>query len=148
GMWVLPAAGAVLKRWHFHRRLAAEKKALASTQSSLAGCLFNPLMYFCLNLVVMSAITAGAGTLFLGGKAMDNGAIFVPLVFLGLGLTIYQTFLIYRYFTPPKKPPTSGFLRSPESEILGDICLFVNMILFQCVWNLITFADLNRVSGI
>ncbi len=23
-MWVLPAAGAVMKRWHFHRRLQAE----------------------------------------------------------------------------------------------------------------------------
>jgi hypothetical protein len=147
-MWVLPAAGAVLKRWHFHRRLAAEHKDLASNSSALAGCLFNPIMYFCLNLVVMAAITAGAGTILVGKKGMDNGAIFVPSIFLGLGLTIFQTYLIYRYFIPPRKPPTSGFLLSPESELIGDICLFVNMLMFQCAWNLITFADLPRVSGI
>lgn len=147
-MWVLPAAGAVLKRWHFHRRLTAEHKALASTESSLAGCLFNPIMYFCLNLVVMSAVVAGLGTMLLGPKGMDNGAIFVPATFLGLGLTIFQTYLIYRYFSPPKKEPTSGFLLSPESELVGDICFFVNMLLFQCLWNLIAFADLPRISGI
>ena len=26
GMFILPAAGAVLKRWHFHRRLSARPK--------------------------------------------------------------------------------------------------------------------------
>src|SRR5436309_1316875 len=41
-MWVLPAAGAVMKRWHFHRRLGIEHKPLASAQ---IGCLFNPIMY-------------------------------------------------------------------------------------------------------
>src|ERR1700752_5032442 len=35
-MYVLPAAGAVLKRWHFHRRLAAEGKKLALEESQLA----------------------------------------------------------------------------------------------------------------
>jgi hypothetical protein len=147
-MWILPAAGAVLKRWHFHRRLAAEHKTLASTQTSLAGCLFNPLMYFCLNLVVMACISAGLGTILMGQRGMDNAAIFVPSIFLGLGLTIFQTYLIYRYFSPPKKPPTSGFLRSPESELFGDICFFLNMLLFQCAWNLITFTDFGRITGI
>jgi hypothetical protein len=147
-MWILPAAGAVLKRWHFHRRLAAEHKTLASTQTSLAGCLFNPIMYFCLNLVVMATITAGLGTMLVGQKGMDNGAIFVPSIFLGLALTIFQTYLIFRYFSAPKKPPTSGFLLSPESELLGDICFFLNMLLFQCAWNLITFTSFGRVTGI
>jgi hypothetical protein len=147
-MWILPTAGAVLKRWHFHQRLAAEHKELASTQTSLAGCLFNPIMYFCLNLVVMAAIITGLGTILFGEKGTGNGVIFVPSIFLGLGLTIFQTYLIYSYFSPPRKPPTSGFLLNPESEYLGDICIFVNMLLFQCVWNLITFADFARVSSI
>jgi hypothetical protein len=146
-MWVLPAAGAVLKRWHFHHRLSIENKPLASSQTSLAGCLFNPIMYFCLNLVVMAAINAGLGTILFGQKGMNNGAIFVPMVILGLLLTIFQTYLIYRYFSPPKNPPT-GFLLSPESEVLGDICFFLNMLLFQVAWNMITFADFNRVSGV
>src|SRR5829696_3612167 len=134
-MWVLPAAGAVLKRRHFHRRMQEEGKTV-KWDSKLAGCLFNPIFYFCLNLVLLSAILAGMGEFLFGRKSMNNnGAVFVPLVFAGLICTIGQTFLIYRYFSAPKKPPRSEFLRHPESETLGDICIFVNMILFQVIWN-------------
>ena len=145
-MWVLPAAGAVLKRWHFHQRLRAEHKQ--PTTYGAIGCLFNPLFYFCLNLVVMSAVVAGVGQLLFGKKGMDSAAVFVPSILLGLGLTIFQTYLIYRYFSPPKEPPKSGFLLSPESEWLGDICIFVNMILFQTVWNMLTWAPFGRVGSV
>lgn len=147
-MWVLPAAGATMKRWHFHRRLIAQHKTLAFSDVKLAGCLFNPIFFFCLNLVVMAAIVAGAGQVLVGAKGLDNGAIFVPSIFLGLGLTVVQTYLIYRYFSPPRTPPRSGFLRSPESEFIGDVCLFLNMLLFQCAWNLLTFSPFGRVSGV
>lgn len=145
-MWALPVAGAVLKRWHFHRRLRKEKKTV-EWDSKLAGCLFNPIFYFCLNLVLVSAILSGLGEFLFGRRLLNNGAIFVPLVFLGLLCTIVQTFLIYRYFSPPKKPPRAEFLRNPNSEVLGDICIFVNMVLFQVIWNTLTFAPLGRPSG-
>ena len=147
-MWVLPAAGAVLKRWHFHQRLRAEHVHTAFLESTVGGCLFNPLFYFCLNLVVMSAILAGVGQELVGKKGMDSAVVFVPSIFLGLGLTIFQTYLIYRYFSPPKEPPKSGFLLSPESELLGDICIFLNMILFQTAWNMLTWAGFGRVSSV
>jgi hypothetical protein len=146
-MWVLPAAGAVMKRWHFHRRLSEERKAVA-LDGKLSGCLFNPIFYFCLNLVVMSAIVAAVGQELVGNKQMDNGWVFIPSIFAGLGLTIFQTYLIYRYFSPPKNPPKSKFLLSPQSDFLGDICFFFNMLLFQCAWNLLTFVDIGRVSGV
>jgi len=145
-MWILPAAGAVLKRWHLHRRLKAEGKSL-DVDSNLSGCLFNPLFYFCLNLVLVSAILTGVGRFLFGERLLRNGAIFVPLIIAGLICTIVQTVLIYRYFVPPKQPPRHQFLRQPQSETLGDVCIFVNMILFQIVWNLLTFADLGRPSG-
>jgi hypothetical protein len=145
-MWVLPATGAVLKRWHFHQRLKAEGKSVA-TDSTLGGCLFNPIFYFCLNLVLISAILTGLGEFLFGNRLLRNGAIFVPLVFAGLICTILQTFLIYRYFSVPKKPPRYEFLRRPESETLGDIFIFVNMILFQVAWNMLTLAELGRPSG-
>jgi hypothetical protein len=147
-MWVLPAAGAVLKRWRFHQRLRAEHRDSDFYGSTVGGCLFNPLFYFCLNIVVMSAILAGVGQLLVGNKGMDNGAVFVPSIFLGLGLTIFQTYLIYRYFSPPKKPPKSPFLLSPESELLGDICIFINMILFQTAWNMLTWSSFGRVGSV
>ena len=146
GMWVLPAAGAVMKRWHFHRRLKAEGKSV-NYESIPAGCVFNPIFYFCLNLVLVSAILAGVGQFLFGKRLLNNGAVFVPLVFVGLICTIVQTYLIYRYFSAPRKPPRSKFLRHPESETLGDVCIFTNMILFQVAWNLLTFAELGRPSG-
>lgn len=145
-MWALPVAGAVLKRWHFHRRLQKEGKTV-DWDSKLSGCLFNPIFYFCLNLVLVSAIMTGLGDFLFGKRLLNTVAIFVPLVFLGLICTILQTFLIYRYFSPPEKPPRHEFLRNPDSEVLGDICIFVNMILFQVIWNTLTFAPLGRPSG-
>ena len=146
-MWVLPAAGAVLKRRHFHRRMQEEGKTV-KWDSNLAGCFFNPIFYFCLNLVLLSAILAGLGDFLFGRRLLNNGAIFVPIIFLGLICTIVQTFLIYRYFSAPKKPSRFEFLLHPESEVLGDICIFVNMILFQVIWNTLTFAPLGRPSGL
>src|SRR6185295_9614867 len=115
------------KRWHFHQRLKAQGKTYDSEESQLAGCLFNPLFYFCLNLVIMSAVLTGLGEVLFGDALLKNGALFIPLVILGLVLTIVQTYLIYLYFSPPKESPSSEFLRDPKSETLGDICIFVNM---------------------
>ncbi len=145
-MWILPAAGAVLKRWHFHQRRGS--LTLDAMESGVGGCLFNPLFYFCLNLVISSAVMASLGDFFFGRRGLDSAGIFVPMIFAILFLTIVQTFLIYRYFSPPKKPPKWDLLRTPQSETLGDICLFLNMILFQVFWNLLTFADLGHPSGV
>jgi hypothetical protein len=145
-MWVLPAAGAVLKRWHFHQR--REALTLDFMESGLGGCLFNPIFYFCLNLVISSAVLASLGDFFFGRRGLDSAGIFIPMIFAILILTIVQTYLIYRYFSPPKKPPKWDLLRTPQSETLGDICLFLNMILFQVFWNMLTFADLGHPSGV
>lgn len=147
-MWILPAAGAVLKRWHFHRRLSAQGKKVEFEESNLAGCLFNPIFYFCLNLVITSAVLTSLGDFLFGRRLLETGAVFVPLIFAGLILTIVQTFLIYRYFSPPKKPPQWKFLRTPQSEALGDVCLFLNMILFQVFWNMLTFVGLGHPSSL
>jgi hypothetical protein len=47
-----------------------------------------------------------------------------------------------------QKPPTSGFLLSPESELLGDVCFFLNMLLFNNAWNLLTLMPFGRVGGV
>jgi hypothetical protein len=109
--------------------------------------LFNPIFYLSLNLVLMSAIVSGLGHFLFGNKLLNNGAIFVPLILLGMVCTVVQTILIYRYFSPPQKPPRAEFLRNPLSETVGDVCIFVNMILFQVFWNMLTFAGLGGPSG-
>ena len=146
-MWTLPAIGAVLKRWHFHQRLKAAGKTF-DFDAKLSGCLFNPLFYFCLNLVLVSFILSGVGQFLFGNRLLRSGAIFIPLIFASLIGTIVQTYLIYRYFSPPRKPPRYEFLRRPESETLGDVCIFTNMILFQVAWNLLALVDIGRPSGL
>jgi hypothetical protein len=147
GMFILPALGAVLKRWHFHQRLKAQGKTVESENTALSGCLLNPLFYFCLNLVIMSAIITALGEQLFGKDLLNNGPVFITSIFIGLGVTIVQTFLIYHYFSPPKNAPREKFLREPQSETLGDICIFLNMIFFQVAWNLLTFAPLGHVSS-
>ena len=147
-MWVLPVTGAVLKRWHFHHRLTAQGRTVAGEETGLAGCLFNPIFYFCLNLVITSAVLSSLGDFFFGRRLLETAALFVPLVFAGLILTVFQTYFLYRYFEAPKAPPQSTFLRSAKSEVLGDVCLFLNMMLFQVFWNLLTFAPLGQPSSL
>lgn len=147
-MWILPALGAVLKRWHFHQRLKARGKTFNSEDSRLSGCLFNPIFYFCLNLVITSVVLTGLGDVLFGRALLNNAPLFISLVLAGLVLTIIQTFLIYQYFSPPKHPPRADLLKDPRSEILGDICLFLNMTLFQIFWNLLTFAPLDPPSSV
>lgn len=147
-MWLLPAIGAVLKRWHFHERLKKAGQTFDADQTKLGGCLFNPIFYFCLNLVITSAVLTGLGDALFGRKLLNNGGIFVPLIIAGFILTVIQTFLIYRYFSAPKEPPRSAFLRDPRSALLGDLCIFVNMMLFQVFWNMLTFAPLSPPGSV
>jgi hypothetical protein len=56
--------------------------------------------------------------------------------------------LVYRYFSRPKAPPKSAFMRSAVAETLGDVCLFVNMLVFQAVWNLFSFVGVGAPSGV
>jgi len=141
-MYILPPAGAILKRWHFHER----RKQFDLFGATLSGCLFNPIFYFCLTVLMFAMIDVFILQFFF--KDNDPGpGIFVGSIFVGLGLMIAHTYFVYSYFTPPKKPPESKFLRSPASDLLGDIFLFVNMINFQIIWNMLAFSGLPHPTG-
>ena len=144
-LFVLAPLGASLKRWHYHQRMGPGKAANVS--DGLAGCLFNPIFYFCLVAVIFATVNAFIMQKVFGNRE-PSGAVFVPSILLGLGLIILHTFLVYRYFSPPKHPPKSAFLRSPASEIIGDACLFLNMLLFQLIWNLLSFAGVGPPGGV
>jgi hypothetical protein len=144
-LFVLAPAGATLKRWHYHRRHGGPE--VAGPLDGVAGCLFNPIFYFCLAAVIFAAINSFILQSAFGNRE-PSGAVFVPSIFLGLALIILHTWLVYRYFSPPRNPPRSAFLRGPTSEVLGDACLFLNMLLFQLIWNLFSFAGLGSPSGV
>jgi len=148
-MYALSPAAAILKRRHFQQRWKERNRSYETEFDGPYGCLFHPIFYLSLNLVLMCAIVAVAGDFIFGSKLlMESGNIFLPMIFGGLALTIFQTYLVYRYFSPPQRPPRSEFLQHPASERLGDLFIFVNMLLYQVAWNLLTDSRLSPPSGV
>lgn len=98
--------------------------------------------------MITSAVFASLGDFIFGKRLLDTPAVSVPLIIMGMILTIIQTYLIYLFFSSPKKPPRWPFLLTRQSETLGDVCLFLNMILFQVFWNMLTFAGLGHPSSL
>lgn len=146
GLLILAPLGATLKRWHFHERLRAEGKTFKDDNVAF-GCLFNPIFFICLNFLIYAGIQTFASIYFYGNGEPGAG-VFVGSMLFGVVWCGVNTWLVYRYFSPPKQPPASAFMRAPRSEILGDICIFLNMLLFQLIWNMLSLADLPRPSGI
>jgi hypothetical protein len=141
----LAPIGATLKRWHFHERLSGKQVDDADEMAS--GCLFNPIFYICTTFLIFFTIHAFVMQYFYGDD--DPGAgVFLASMFTGIGLVIVHTWLVYRYFSPPKHPPELAFLRDPRSEILGDVLIFTNMLIFQLFWNLISYYAPPRPDGL
>ena len=146
-IFVLPAMGAALKRWHVHHRHRGRFKDWDKSGSA-AGCIFHPAFYLAVSLCV--SVTAGvilADQIF-GEDFNQKPAPFLSLIFGAIALSIIQTVVVYRYFSPPKHEPKIAFLRDPRSELLGDVCIYVNMILFQILLNFLLAVPFARVTGI
>jgi uncharacterized protein YqgC (DUF456 family) len=145
-MLVLPAAGAVLRRWHFHRRRAARGER-GEAGAEAWGCLLNPVFFLAVSIVIATMAGVMLAGLLFGKDFGERAEIFLPLMLGVLVFSIVQTVLVYRYLTPPRTPPRGAFWRGPRSEALGDACIFLNMILFQVIWNVMLSAPMPRVGG-
>lgn len=133
GMLVLPSVGAVLKRWHLVQRMKRRGEKEEEGDWWLFGCLIIPAIYLAVNMFVSLAVSLTISDIF-----PDSGfGQTISGVFLGFGIVynIFQTVLVFRCFLPPKHKPKFAFLRDPRSEVLGDVCIFLNMILFQVLLN-------------
>jgi hypothetical protein len=146
GMLVLPAAGAVLRRWHFHQQRGSERRA-REAEADAWGCLLNPVFYLCVSLTTGMAAAVLIAEQAFGGEFADRGEVFVPMILGVLVLGIVQTVLVYRYFEPPRQPPRGAFWRGRASAVLGDACIFVNMILFQVLWNVALSAPVESPAN-
>lgn len=129
---VLAPAGATLKRWHAHQN---QTQGLSDP---MASCLFNPIFYLCLMFVVYAAVQAYIFQQ-VYGRSEPTAAIFMGSLCGGILICIVHTWLVYRYFSKPKAPPRSEFLRNPISNRIGDGLIYANATLFQMIWNL--FVD-------
>ena len=142
-LFLFAPIGAVLRRWQYHQR----KNDTDPTNSALAGCLFNPIFYFCLMFVIFALIDAFVMQ-YISPEDNFKGGIFFASLVLGTTVTIVHTWLVYRYFTPPKHPPASSFLRSPAAALIGDIFIFVNMLNFQIIWNTLAMTPIGHPADV
>ncbi|MBC8064944.1 MAG: hypothetical protein H7Y17_08950 [Chlorobia bacterium] len=138
---VLAPAGATLKRWHAHQR---KNDGLSDPMGS---CLFNPIFYLCLMFVVYAAVQA---YIFqeVYGRREPTAEVFMGSLCGGITVCIIHTWLVYRYFSKPKEPPRSAFLRGPVSSRLGDGLIWANALLFQMFWNLFVDIGFPRVGSV
>ena len=111
------------------------------------GCLFNPIFYFCLQVLVFCT---AAAFLFqdMDLSSDDSAPVFLTVIFAGIVLMIASTVLVYRYFSRPARAPRYGWMRHPAAERLGDAFLFVHMLCFQVIWNFIGQMQAGTVSGV
>jgi hypothetical protein len=98
-------------------------------------------MFFYLVMMLLVSSTATiilTEVIFERGEGGDVGAV---LIMVGFFWSIFNTVLIYRYFVRPKKPPRWKFLATHQAAVLGDICMFLNVISLQILWNNLTTAE-------
>jgi len=131
-LFLLQPLGPVLKRWTFHQHAKVDT-------SSFPGCLLPVFMlfYLVMMLLISSTATIILGDIFEG----EGGEVGTVLILLGFFWSIFNTVLISRYFLKPKKPPRWKFLTTPQAAMLGDVCMFLNVISLQVLWNNLTTAE-------
>jgi hypothetical protein len=134
---VLAPTGAFLKRWHFNEQKTSV--AGGDWMEVANGCLFNPIIYFGLIAILSGAVGALLFHFVYGDKGPPAAAQTV-LIIVGLALAVVHTAFVYRYFSPAARVPRTRFMRGPISDLVGDICIFLNMLLFQVLWNMLALG--------
>jgi hypothetical protein len=138
GLLFLQPLGPILKRWSFHQRSSF------STDSG-AGCLISGFMFFYLAMMLM---ISGAAAIIIGEVIFEpvEGGSNLGIAFLlgGFVWSFVSVAIIFRYFLKPKRKPRWQFLTTANAAQLGDICMFLNVILLQILWSSLTASDSFR----
>ena len=142
-LFAMPPAAALLKRDAWHARRAPG--AGSAFDDGLSGCLFNPIFYFVLQLLLAIGVTVAVSQWIWGER--DSAAIMLGGMALSLTAAIVHTWLVYRYFSPPKVPPVdSPGVRA--RDWIGNGLLWATALGFQALWALGARMDLTRVAGV
>lgn len=139
GLALLSPIGALLKRRGAHLRNP-------ELNAGAVGCFWLP--YFlsqCMFLLFAGLMLAELVQLISGKEEAARG-LFAPLFFGIPLLAIINTLIFFFYFMKPKREPLFKFLESPRAELLGDICLFLNLIGYQMLW-LYLMSELPKDYG-
>lgn len=141
GMLLLLPIATILKRWQRHQNLGVIGSLVIAVLSSR-------MFYFVLTYGVFIKLL-GLTLEFLDSFGVSDdtsGNVFVWGIFIGLAFSYISSGIVSSYFDPPASDPPFAFLKSPRSELLGDACLWLNMVFFQVVWGWIIALQLDEYS--
>ena len=130
GLFVLQPLGPILKRWSFHQHF----KTFEEDQSALLSLLLS--FYKCFYIAAMGIMIYMAFLYFVEAFPEFHSARIETLVVASAFiLPVVSGAVIFRYFRKPKKLSPWKFLMTPPAEVLGDLCMFLNVICFQMLFS-------------
>jgi len=130
GLFVLQPLGPVLKRWSFHEHFSSfetSKSGLTSFLLSIYKFFYMAAMWIMIYLAYSYFTRA-----FPDFQSERTEKIVVAVAFV---LPVVTGIVIFRYFRRPKKQPRWKFLMTTRAEVLGDLCMFLNLICFQMLFS-------------
>lgn len=146
GLFFLQPLGPLLKRWSFHERY----KSFEKDESALTGILLSiyKLLYIGIMLFIAGVSSAYLAEVLPDFRDRDERLFFA----VAMLLAVLNGILIFRYFRTPKRAPRLRFLMTPQAEVLGDLCMFLNIICFQILWSVYLSSpqfwyQLNKITA-
>ncbi len=151
-MYFIQPYGALFKRWSFHQRRRAGRRRKKNTEGMIFNwtddgawsLVFNPIVYFLSLLFISTMIITYLNQLVTGRFFADDDPYFIVLILLGFLVSMVHAVAYYKYFLSPKNEPKKKILASPFSEPLGDVLLFVNIFMFQLLWNIVSLTPFEK----
>lgn len=144
-IFFLQPLGATFKQWTFHQRRRGGRRRKKNADGfifSIAddgvwSLLFNPIVYFLTLLFISTVIITYLNQLLTGKFFSDDDPYFIVYVLLGFLASVIHSIAAFKYFISPKKVPKNKIFAKPSSESIGDVFLFLNIFMFQLLWNVI-----------
>ena len=136
GLCFLQPIGVLLKRRRVSQRHADEEYVYSKSVNNF-GC-----YYLIAQLILMDAGISFILEVFGKRHSYLIDSVWLGQMLVALSLAFVNLRIIRLYLTPPGRKPLLKFFGSPQSEMLGDLCLFLNMILWQMFWGfLMSFRE-------
>ena len=133
-LFFLQVLGPVLRRWSFHQHFPSFEEKVGA----LTGLFLSFYRFFYIGsmaIMIYLAYTYFADAFRLNdspsAEALEKIAVAAALV-----LPVVSSIFVFKFFVKPKREPRWKFLMTPQAEALGDLCMFVNVVCFQILFNI------------
>ena len=131
-LFVLQPLGPILKRWTFHQHFPSFEKDIAAL-TSLFLSLYKFFYMAAMAIMIYLAYSYLSEAFRL--NAVSTEALEKIVVAVAIVLPVVSGVLVFRYFTKPEREPRWKFLMTPQAAVLGDLCMFFNIIGFQILFS-------------